>query len=108
MNTQISHRSDVDANLLDIATKTKLDQAMPTHSEKKRTEFALASAAENVGLATAFGSADEGDESSGMSLVENLTLFFEVRECLGGESASGIDYRYCSVKRISTFFAPTK
>ena len=47
---------------------------MPTHSEKKRTEFALASTAENIALATALGSGDEGDESSGMSLVENLTL----------------------------------
>ena len=47
---------------------------MPTHSEKKRTEFALASTAENIALATALGPGDEGDESSGMSLVENLTL----------------------------------
>ena len=72
---------------------------MPTHSEEKRTEFALASAAENVGLATALGSGTEGDELSGMSLVENLTLCFEVGECSGGESASGIDY--CTVMRIS-------
>ena len=65
--------------LLDIATKgskTRLGPLdnMPTHSEKKRTEFALASTAENIALATALGSGDEGDESSGMSLVENLTL----------------------------------
>ena len=57
---------------------------MPTHSEKKRTEFSLASAAENVDLATALGSCDEGDESSGMSLVENLTL--------AGEYLSSIRY----------------
>ena len=62
--------------LLGLATKslkTRLGK-MPTHSEKKMTEFALASTAENVALAIAVGSGDGGDESSGMSLVENLVL----------------------------------
>ena len=62
--------------LLDLATKslkTRLDN-MPTHSERGGTEFALTSTAENVALATALGSGNEGDESSGMSLVENLAL----------------------------------
>ena len=66
-------------HLLDIATKSSKTQPdaldnMPTYSKKKRTEFALASTAENVALATALGFSDEGDELSGMSLVENLTL----------------------------------
>ena len=47
---------------------------MPTHSEKKKTEFALSSAAENVALAIALGSGDEGNELSGMGLVESLVL----------------------------------
>ena len=50
--------------------------SMPTlfDFEKKRTEFSLASTAENAALATALGSGDEGGESSGMSLVESLIL----------------------------------
>lgn len=65
--------------LLGIATKNlktrigPLDN-MPTYSEKKRAEFALASAPENVALATALRSGDEGDESSGKSLVKDLIL----------------------------------
>ena len=47
---------------------------MPTHSEKKKTEFTLSSAAENVALAIALGSGDEGNELSGMGLVESLVL----------------------------------
>ena len=79
MNSKIPHRSDVDTNLepataqphlpqalylLDIATrslKTRLGN-MPTYSKKKGIEFALASAAENVALATALGFSDKGDE----------------------------------------------